>query len=481
MATIWNYNSVKEYIENLGHELLSMEYINMKQKLKVRCPQGHITEKSFDSIKSTKGGCRVCTLQHRNSRKKTYTEVKEYIESFGYTLLSTEYIDAQSKLEICCPHKHQYMVSWNNFQSGKRCKKCNDLKNSRTRRISLDTVISEISKEGFKVVDAKDFQNSTSKIIVSCKNGHEYSTTWNRFQVGKRCPQCLKLDFNRVTSLIDDINYSLISSEGFKNSTSELTVCCDKGHIYTTNWAKLYSGQRCLECIKVPLDRVITYVEENGYKVVSSDNYDTSTSKILLSCDKGHIFKTSWNNFKNGRRCPQCNKKQLEDIINSIKSEDGYTVISTKGFKNARSKLLVKCNNGHEFKIHWSAFQSGQRCPKCRASRGEKEVSKVLSSMGIQYINQYRMDGCKYHGVLPFDFYIPNMNICIEYDGIQHYECVNFSGKMTEDEMNKNLKLVQKRDNIKNQYCSDNNIKLIRIPYWEFDNIEKILKEHIIL
>lgn len=70
---------------------------------------------------------------------------------------------------------------------------------------------------------------------------------------------------------------------------------------------------------------------------------------------------------------------------------------------------------------------------------------------------------------MPFDFYLPDYNTCIEYDGELHYKAVDYFGG---DDALSNTKC---RDEIKTQYCKENNIKLIRIPYWEFDNIEEIL------
>ena len=70
---------------------------------------------------------------------------------------------------------------------------------------------------------------------------------------------------------------------------------------------------------------------------------------------------------------------------------------------------------------------------------------------------------------MQFDFYIPNLNLCIEYDGKQHFEPINYFGGI--DSFNKQII----KDSIKNDFCHKNNIKLMRIPYYEFNNIEKIL------
>ena len=96
----------------------------------------------------------------------------------------------------------------------------------------------------------------------------------------------------------------------------------------------------------------------------------------------------------------------------------------------------------------------------------------------IGFCPQKTFKECKYKDQLRFDFYIPKHNICIEYDGIQHFEPIDFAGK-GEEWAKEQFKEQQIKDNIKTQYCLDNDIKLIRIPYWEFDNIENILKQEL--
>ena len=85
-----------------------------------------------------------------------------------------------------------------------------------------------------------------------------------------------------------------------------------------------------------------------------------------------------------------------------------------------------------------------------------------------------RFDDCKNKNTLPFDFYIPSLNVAIEYDGIQHYEPVDIFGGQEQFE------IQQKNDNIKNEYCKNNNLKLYRISYKDFDNLEEIIKEIVI-
>ena len=107
--------------------------------------------------------------------------------------------------------------------------------------------------------------------------------------------------------------------------------------------------------------------------------------------------------------------------------------------------------------------------------KGEEKISELLMLNKVDFKEQYSFKDCKYKGNLKFDFYLPSLNVCIEYDGEAHFEPVNFGGK-SEEELKAIFKEGLKRDEIKNEYCKKNNIKLIRIPYWEFENIETIIK-----
>ena len=105
----------------------------------------------------------------------------------------------------------------------------------------------------------------------------------------------------------------------------------------------------------------------------------------------------------------------------------------------------------------------GTGCPTCRESMGEREIRKYLELNKIEYKREKRFFDCKYIRTLPFDFYLPNYNMCIEYDGEQHFKKFRFEVDDT------NLKFRILKDNIKTNYCEKNNITLIRISY--MDNI----------
>ena len=118
----------------------------------------------------------------------------------------------------------------------------------------------------------------------------------------------------------------------------------------------------------------------------------------------------------------------------------------------------------------------GRGCPNCskNISLSENIIQNILEDNNIAYIKQFCFTDCRDKAPLPFDFYLPEYNICIEYDGEQHYRPVNFGG-IDDERAKENFILTQQHDEIKNAYCKNNNIDLIRIPYWEKKNIKECL------
>lgn len=220
------------------------------------------------------------------------------------------------------------------------------------------------------------------------------------------------------------------------------------------------------------------YFESQGYKLLSKE-YKNAMEKLEVCCPEGHISNMTFMNFKVGHRCKRCgaikfnerNKHSYEYVKDYIESF-GYELISEE-YENINAKLFIKCPNGHIFDTTFKKFKQGNRCRFCNETNGENKIKTILIKENIKYISQYKFKDCRFKRVLPFDFYLPDYNCCIEYDGEQHYIIKKYFGGY---ERFIDTKI---RDTIKNIYCENNNIKLIRIPYWEFKNIDKILKKEL--
>ena len=158
----------------------------------------------------------------------------------------------------------------------------------------------------------------------------------------------------------------------------------------------------------------------------------------------------------------------VEDYLDNLYPRKCYRDMTIGEF----SKI---CPKGHFYEATFGNFRNGFRCPQChKISKGERAIQQFLEKAKIEYRFQYTFKECKNIIALPFDFYIPKFCTCIEYDGEQHFMPVTFGG-ISKKRADIKFKQVQLRDEIKNKYCLDNNIRLIRIPYWNFDKIEEIL------
>jgi hypothetical protein len=125
-------------------------------------------------------------------------------------------------------------------------------------------------------------------------------------------------------------------------------------------------------------------------------------------------------------------------------------------------KVTINCSVHGDFPQTPASHLTGSGCPNCKNSIGERQIQGLLKKMEIKYETQKKFYGCMNHEtgrMLPFDIYVPEFHTCIEYDGYHHYLSVDKWGGENK------LIEVQRRDEIKNRYCKDNGVNLIRIPY----------------
>lgn len=147
-----------------------------------------------------------------------------------------------------------------------------------------------------------------------------------------------------------------------------------------------------------------------------------------------------------------------------------YSYDKVEYIKN-QIKVIIICPIHGDFSQNPLSHIQGSGCPNCGESQGEKAISKFLDKNNISYYRQHKFNDCKNVFELPFDFYIPSKRLLIEFDGKQHYEPIEHFGGID------TFRKLKINDKIKNDYCEDNYIELVRIKYDQIDNIEPYLKE----
>lgn len=220
-------------------------------------------------------------------------------------------------------------------------------------------------------------------------------------------------------------------------------------------------------------------------KIPDNTHYNTKNSKIKLYCRKHGEFNITYQTLKKYETgCPDCKKednkkgRRTYDLkyIQNIAKQKGGKCISSK-YQGINNRYEFICKNGSYFNttlkmiLNKNVWCNCKLCSPDRTSKAEDQIIEYLNSKNIKYISEKRFDDCLSNKniKLRFDFYLPDYNMCIEYDGKQHYEPIKYFGGET---------IFQRtiiNDKVKNKYCNDNKIKLIRIPYFEKNYIENIL------
>jgi hypothetical protein len=223
-------------------------------------------------------------------------------------------------------------------------------------------------------------------------------------------------------------------------------------------------------------------------KKIHGDTYDYSLvvyknkrDSIKLICDKHGVFETLPSRHIRGAGCPtcaiECRKKKQDDFINEARAIHGQKYdYSEVSYQNYETKVVIRCPIHGEFLQSPSKHLSGHGCLICRESHGEKSIAKWLDSHNIKYEREKSFNDCVSPltgSKLRFDFYIPERNTCIEFDGEQHF--IHRTTGIFKGTIDK----IRIRDLAKDCFCSKREIRLLRIPFLKIGNVNKILDKEL--
>jgi hypothetical protein len=299
--------------------------------------------------------------------------------------------------------------------------------------------------------------------------------------------------FIEICKLKHDGKYDYSKIKEYINNKTYYTIrCIEHDYTFDIRGDMHLQGQGCRKCKKNKLSNLRKNILDDVillFRKKHGDKYDYSLIKEYISCDlkvsiickKHGIFNQSSRNHWKGQGCVKCYNdirssklsSNNEDFIKKSKSIHGDKYDYSKvNYTNSKNIVEIICKKHGSFFKKPNNHINGDRegCPKCSYSYGESIIYSILKENNIKFITQKKFSGCKFKKSLRFDFYLPDYNTCIEYNGEQHYRSVDFYGGDEEYELRKI------RDNIKNDYCLNNNINLLILKYGD-DIISKIVEK----
>ena len=360
--------------------------------------------------------------------------------------------EISEKKQIACDFKYvdDFLIKVENYRM--RCRENEILNTINTEYWYKDVktknfIWKSLHVHGDKYIYHKSvYMKSKEKLLIECRNGHEpFPQSPNDHLNGHGCKLC------GIKTL----------SEKQKMTLKEFIEEANKVH----------------------------GVGRYDYSKVNYINYSTEVIIICPNHDTPYEFPQTPRDHLQRKGCPICGRNvalekhrlTLQEFIERAYKKYGigrYDYSKVK-YTTMNTLVCIICPNHDEPYEFWKTphnHLNGVGCPLCNESIGNNKIRMFLINNNIDFETEETFDDCEYIKQLRFDFYIQQYNLCIEFDGEQHFEKVNWNGKMTDEELEENLKLNKLRDQIKNDYCKNNNINLLRIKYTE--NIEEKLSEY---
>ena len=418
----------------------NVEYTNNNTNVKITCKMhGDFLQLPRTHISGS--GCKLCKIQSRTqklkSNKDEFIEKAKTIHGDKYDYSKVEYIDCKTKITVICKEHGEFYITPNGHLSGNNCIKCKNDNTSKRLRSNTDEFIEKAKTiHGDKYDYSKvEYIDCKTKITVICKIHGEFLIT----------PNC-----------------------HLRQNNSGCIICS----------GKTYNNK--------------TFIEKA--KTIHGDKYDYSKveykngyEKIIIICKiHGEFLQTPNGHFNGGcSKCANCCKSTSDEFIEKAKIIHGNKYDYSKViYKNAKTKIIIICEKHGQFIITPNSYLTGAGCAKCK-NKTEGKLYNILLQYFPSIMYQFKQKWCKNlkNNMLIFDFCVPEKNIIIELDGLQHFKQVR--NYLSPEEQNK-------IDKFKEKCANENGYSIIRLLQedvfndkydWKtelINNIEKIKKDNII-
>ena len=405
------------------------------------------------------------------SKKYTYEEVKEIINNLGYELISKEYVNCKNKLILKDKFGYFYELSFDTLNNNKN-KGINKFDQSNPFTLTNIKLWLKLNNTLLKLV-SNEYINNKKKLTLKDDDGYFYYCCLSVIQQKHNSGKYNKSNPYTIQNLklwckLNNKEFELVS-ETHEGNNKKLQWKCLKdgcGQIFNMTWSDILQDHGCGVCSgrQVGLSNCLATLNpelakewhptKNG-ELTPYDVSENSGKNVWWLCSKNskHEWKTKIDNRskEDGTGCPYCSGKEPSEDYNLLvvspslceewnydkndKNPEEYT-------PNADQKVWWKCR---ECKHEWEAKILARNswcftgCPECNESKGEKEIKEWFNLNHKYYIPQKEFEGLMGLGgkLLSYDFYLPNYNLLIEYQGEFHkkkqYKRHNFEKQQEHD------------------------------------------------
>ena len=406
--------------------------------------------------------------------KYTIEEMRELAISRGGKCLSSEFLGVETKLQWECTEKHVWYAKPKHVLEGHWCAECSLVKRGiKSRKYTLEDVKRLVAAKHGKCLSTS-FEGISSKIEVECCKGHIWSPRFDSLLYDNRwCPYCAKIDrqkygLEEAQALAKSKGGICLSVEvaGIK---SKVKMKCEFGHIFTASLDSMQNQNTwCPDCAnlkrRTPKKHSIETFKEIALKkggLCLSSQYRNPSQKLLFRCKEGHEWEAIASSILRGHWCRRCLiTTSLEEVKQKI-ADRGGQLLSDLAEVTSRTRILIRCSDGHEFKATVTNILNGRWCPDCHGSAGENICRAYFEyCFGAKFPKSYpgwlKQAGWQ---KLELDGYCESLGIAFEHQGVQHYKICPPMIR-TKDE----LDVIRAKDRVKKFECRAHGVRLFIIP-----------------
>ena len=410
----------------------------------------------------------------RKLTKNEFIQKSKLVHGDKYDYSLVDYVNSSTKVKILFGDKI-YLQSPNKHLMG-RCPEKNIIKSDTNEFIQKSKLVHG-DKYDYSLVD---YVNSSTKVKIIYSN-ILYNQTPNDHLSGY-CPELINykksnIKFIEESKLVhgDKYDYSLVD---YKNNRTKIKIIYN-GVVYKQSPYKHLHGH----CPEKEFNQLMTNEEfikrcksihrnKYDYSLTEYDGYEKEIKVIYNGVVYKQLASTHLDGYKPElRNIRKSNIKFIEESKLVHGNKYDYSLVD---YKNNKIKIKIICSKHGIFEQVPISHLRGDGCLKCNRSKGHNQILEYLIKNNIEYIEEKKFVDCINIKKLPFDFYLPNKKILIEFDGKQRYESIGFFGG---DSSFENRKI---NDTIKTKYAKEHSIKLIRIPYHKYSKIYDILDKELI-